>query len=253
MPYNKQVNPYGIASSELDWKGFADGGSNTNPGTPTVNDPWWTKGAAALASNLGGRMFDSIVSGASKESFGKYGGESQEAYDQDPGKAYRQGNTLFDRMRANNKSEAEANEAAYQKFKQMKIDQLRGSADNKNGEYNSDERANDYFESQASRGKYDTDSKQYLTDEQGWTKTNPNFSPDYKHYMLERRRWEEAQKELNARQKGWLKKDNVGKKLVKTGFGDLMPNKLYGDPKKGEAFYSDAFKDSKTFDWNPFD
>jgi hypothetical protein len=32
MPYNKQANPYGIASSELGWKGFADGGRMGNPG-----------------------------------------------------------------------------------------------------------------------------------------------------------------------------------------------------------------------------
>jgi hypothetical protein len=32
MVYNKQVNPYGIASSELGWRGFADGGRHGNPG-----------------------------------------------------------------------------------------------------------------------------------------------------------------------------------------------------------------------------
>jgi len=31
MAYNKQVNPYGIASSELGWRGFADGGKHGNP------------------------------------------------------------------------------------------------------------------------------------------------------------------------------------------------------------------------------
>ena len=32
MSYNKGVNPYGVAVSELGWRGFADGGRNTNPG-----------------------------------------------------------------------------------------------------------------------------------------------------------------------------------------------------------------------------
>jgi len=39
MAYNKQVNPYGIASSELDWAGFADGGRITPPGAIAPPQP----------------------------------------------------------------------------------------------------------------------------------------------------------------------------------------------------------------------
>jgi hypothetical protein len=52
MPYNKQANPYGIASSELGWKGFADGGRMGNPGAVQVKDNPYAKFAANMVSDI---------------------------------------------------------------------------------------------------------------------------------------------------------------------------------------------------------
>ena len=61
MAYNKQVNPYGIASSELGWSGFADGGRISSPGATQVKDPWWAEYAAAGSAAVGGKLFDYIT------------------------------------------------------------------------------------------------------------------------------------------------------------------------------------------------
>ncbi len=59
MPYNKQVNPYGIASSELGWRGFADGGKHGNPAAiaPPSSDPY-TKLAIKAITDIGGAAWD---------------------------------------------------------------------------------------------------------------------------------------------------------------------------------------------------
>ena len=72
MAYNKQVNPYGVSSSELGWKGFADGGKHSNPGAVQVKDAWWEgdafkEGIAAV----GGKLFDHL---STPEETGKFVG-----------------------------------------------------------------------------------------------------------------------------------------------------------------------------------
>ena len=52
MAYNKQVNPYGVASSELGWKGFADGGKHGNPGAVQVKDNPYAKFAAQMIGDI---------------------------------------------------------------------------------------------------------------------------------------------------------------------------------------------------------
>ena len=52
MGYNKQVNPYGVASSELGWKGFADGGKHGNPGAVQVKDNPYAKFAAQMIGDI---------------------------------------------------------------------------------------------------------------------------------------------------------------------------------------------------------
>jgi len=48
MAYNKQVNPYGVSSSELVWKGFADGGRHGNPATPKAPESSFLSDVAKL-------------------------------------------------------------------------------------------------------------------------------------------------------------------------------------------------------------
>ena len=52
MAYNKQVNPYGVSSSELGWRGFADGGKHGNPAAVKVADNPYTKFALAAGTNI---------------------------------------------------------------------------------------------------------------------------------------------------------------------------------------------------------
>jgi len=59
MPYNKQVNPWGGSSSELGWRGFADGARHSNPAAiaPPSNDPY-TKLAIKAITDIGGAAWD---------------------------------------------------------------------------------------------------------------------------------------------------------------------------------------------------
>ena len=52
MAYNKQVNPYGVSSSELGWKGFADGGKHGNPGAVQVKDNPYAKYTAQIVGDI---------------------------------------------------------------------------------------------------------------------------------------------------------------------------------------------------------
>jgi len=52
MAYNKQVNPYGIASSELGWSGFADGGRISSPGATQVKDNPYAAYAAKMVGDI---------------------------------------------------------------------------------------------------------------------------------------------------------------------------------------------------------
>ena len=52
MAYNKQVNPYGVSSSELGWKGFADGGKHGNPGAVQVKDNPYAKYTAQMVGDI---------------------------------------------------------------------------------------------------------------------------------------------------------------------------------------------------------
>jgi hypothetical protein len=61
MSYNKQVNPYGIASSELGWRGFADGGRMSNPGAVAIKEPWWKEYAAKGIVATSGKLFDHLT------------------------------------------------------------------------------------------------------------------------------------------------------------------------------------------------
>ena len=61
MAYNKQVNPYGVSSSELVWKGFADGGKHGNPSAPAVKEPWWKEYAAKGIIATSGKLFDHLT------------------------------------------------------------------------------------------------------------------------------------------------------------------------------------------------
>ena len=63
MPYNKQVNPYGIASSELGWKGFADGGKMGNPAAlaPPSTDIY-RKLAIKAITDIGGSAWNEYTS-----------------------------------------------------------------------------------------------------------------------------------------------------------------------------------------------
>ena len=61
MAYNKQVNPYGIASSELGWRGFADGETIKGPSPVTIKESWWEKGKAAALAAIAGSGTDAFL------------------------------------------------------------------------------------------------------------------------------------------------------------------------------------------------
>lgn len=59
MAYNKQVNPYGIASSELGWRGFADGGKHGNPAAiAPPKDDIYKKLAMKALTDIGGAAWN---------------------------------------------------------------------------------------------------------------------------------------------------------------------------------------------------
>jgi len=59
MAYNKQANPWGVSSSELGWKGFADGARHGNPAAiaPPSSDAY-TKLAMKAITDIGGAAWD---------------------------------------------------------------------------------------------------------------------------------------------------------------------------------------------------
>lgn len=67
MAYNKQQNPWGVSSSELGWKGFADGGRISTPAaiaTPSENP--YTKLALKAITDIGGAAWDEYTAPVSK-------------------------------------------------------------------------------------------------------------------------------------------------------------------------------------------
>jgi len=63
MPYNKQTNPYGVASSELGWRGFADGGRMSNPGAiAPPKDDIYKKLAVKAITDIGGAAWNEYTS-----------------------------------------------------------------------------------------------------------------------------------------------------------------------------------------------
>jgi len=63
MPYNKQTNPYGIASSELGWRGFADGGRMGNPtALAPPKDDIYKKLAVKAITDIGGAAWNEYTS-----------------------------------------------------------------------------------------------------------------------------------------------------------------------------------------------
>jgi hypothetical protein len=59
MAYNKQANPWGGSTSELGWRGFADGSKHGNPAAlaPPSSDPY-TKLAIKAITDIGGAAWD---------------------------------------------------------------------------------------------------------------------------------------------------------------------------------------------------
>jgi len=59
MAYNRQANPWGGSSSELGWRGFADGSKHGNPAAlaPPSSDPY-TKLAIKAITDIGGAAWD---------------------------------------------------------------------------------------------------------------------------------------------------------------------------------------------------
>jgi len=221
------------------WKDVAEtkagGGVIGTPGTPAVKEAWWEKGAAALAANTIPKMFDYIVDGASaSKPTAKYGGEGRVEYDKNPGQAYGQGNSLFKSMYANNKTDFDANEAQYQAFKKAKIAQAITTGDT------NEELGDKYFDDNASRGMYDSKSPEMITDEQGWTRQNPHYSPGYNSFMDRRQLVQKRQKDLEKRHTKWRRSPNVGDNLIKGS--PFIPNFMEKkDLKKGQSLYKDTF------------
>lgn len=215
--------------------------AHSNPSTPGVKDSLWEKGAVAFMESAGGKLFDGLVASYEpKDTGGKYGGETSEMFDKDPGGLYKARNKAYKDASSNLETEYNANQAALTEAMNKKIAEYRRNY--KIPETVSDEdvarRVNRAFSEIEPAKKYFVDS------ETGERRVNPHFKPNIPYYQKQEDLLISQKKGLDKWHSDYLSQPNIGKKVIKRGWA---PNFMYGDAKKGQVYYSDIFDDGWIF------
>jgi len=234
MAYNRNANPYGIASSEITWNGFADGGRNTNPGTPAVKDKWWEKGASAITANMTGRLFDGIVgTGANESSGGKYGGESKAEFDKNPGKLYNSRSNAYSEAGGNIDTAFEANRGEMNTAMQRKI--ARGRANGQYKDLSNEGAAKSIMKAVTSVPLSKSyDHSKYLDMNEVGQSEDMAMSNALRYYNQKKQSLIEQRKGLDKWNSDYKAKPNIGKNVVDEGW-------LSKGPGKGNVDYSELY------------